>query len=423
MPLVKPFQGICFDKEKVGSYSRVITPPFDVISPTMREELAKQSSYNMVHLILPEESDSKNRYEVAAARFSEWLKSGVLRQDPQEFYYLIEQHFRGMDNQPRVRRGIIGLVELPPAGEKRRILDHERTFPHKIEDRLRLMEATRAQLEIVFLLYEDKEKTLTPVFQKALSHPPDIMADTADRVTQKVWRLKPSEIVSSFFREKTLYIADGHHRFRTAVTYRDRIRAMENPPQKQEYDYALVALVDCDDPGLVIWPTHRLLDLPQDVTVDSFLKRLKECFRVEPLDSNLPGLALVERLEQENSCAIGVSVYGHGNYLLTVNPADAKTFLGEDCPELWHELDVAVLHRGILERVLGLPVGFEMIYEPDAQKALDTASRGEKTVAFFLRAIRPEQVRACADAGVYMPEKATYFFPKIPSGAVIHALH
>ncbi len=422
MPEVLPLKGIRFVQDRVGTFSKVITPPFDVISPELRENLAQLSPFNMVHLILPKEAAGKNRYESAASLFEEWKKAGVLCQDEEESFYILEQTFRGLDGVERTRTAIVARVRLPEKNVKRQVLDHERTFPHKIEDRLQLMTATKAQLEVVFLLYEDKKRRLHAFMNETKSREPDVLAETADGVRQRLWRTLANPDVTEFFADKTLYIADGHHRFRTAMTYRDLMRTEDNPGETHPWDYALVALVDCEDPGLVIWPTHRLVDPPDDFDVGDFFGRIRQNFEVQELPHDISPGTFMERIQHAPACAIGLAIHSYGNYLLTL-PEERKTrVLGQNCPPLWADLDVVILHKGIIESVLGLPSGAELLYEPDATKALTMVAQNKKQIAFLVKAVTPNQVRICAEAGIYMPEKATYFFPKVPSGAVIYPL-
>lgn len=423
MAEVRPFRGVRFNEEKIGSYSRVITPPFDVITPPMRTTLGQQSPFSMVHLILPRSEEDLDPYEGAGRRFNAWNREGILQQDREDSFYLLEQEFQGLDGKSHTRRGFFALVKLPEPGERKTVLDHERTFDHKVEDRLRLTEATRANLGAVLLLYEDKKGELNGFLAQMDQRPADMAARTIDGVNQRVWRVPADERITAFFHDKTLYIADGHHRFRTAVTYRDLMRAREHTATPKEYDYVLVALVEFNDPGLVIWPTHRLVDPPDGFEPERFIQKLEEWFEVKPLDGALDESAFAERIESGQGCTIGMAIHSRGRFLLTLKGNDRTAVLGQACDPVWRELDVAVLHRGVFEQILGLPPGAELTYEADAKAALSLVDSGEKKLAFLLKAIRPEHVRACADAGVYMPEKATYFFPKIPSGAVIHVLY
>ena len=403
-----------FDANAVGNLDHVITPPFDVISPEQREQLGQLSPYNMVHLILPKESGCQNRYERAACLADEWVGAGVLRQDDEESFYLIEQTFRGLDGQEHVRRGFFARVRIPEAGEDL-VLDHERTFGTKVADRLKLTEATGANLGAVFVLYDDADRVLAPFLGQMDGRPADATANTIDGVTQRIWRVAYDEAVTDFFRGKKLYIADGHHRFRTAREYRDKMRDLHGAEGEQPYDYVLIGLVSFDDPGLRVWPTHRLVDRPADFDLDQTLAELRRWFDVRRIEGDL-----ARTVADQPGCALGMAAQGGERYLLVLREEMRGDLLGDTHSEVWLHLDVVVLHSGVLQRVLGLPEGVELVYEPAADAALARVESGEKGLAFLVKATPTSQVVACADAHDPMPEKATYFFPKLPSGAVIH---
>ncbi|MDX9972173.1 MAG: DUF1015 domain-containing protein [FCB group bacterium] len=414
---IKGFRGIRFNPQTVGPLENVVTPPFDVIGPQEREMLASRSPYNMVHLILPKERADMDRYAAAAQDLNEWLAEGVFRVDEDESFYLLEQRFRDLEGRERVRRAFFAVTRLPEEGEEL-VLGHERTFRHKIEDRLALTAATQANLGAVFVLYADPERRLEGFLKQMEARPEDDAAETFEGTRNRLWRVPVDSAVVDFFRDKKLYIADGHHRYRTAWEHRAELRAKEQPDGLREYDYVLMGFVELDDPGLTIYAPHRVVDTPADFDAAGFLKNLEPWFEVEKVEDG----TLLERVNQEPGCAMGAVIRGTGNYLLRLRDIDRGDFLGRDRGEAFLDLDMAVLHRGVIERVLGYPDGTEFVYEPDAAKAVALVDSGEKGIAFLLKPTRPEQVCACAEAHEPMPQKATYFYPKLPSGGVIHRL-
>jgi len=266
-------------------------------------------------------------------------------------------------------------------------------------------------------MYRDPDRELASFYEVMDQRPEDMRAVTIDGVTQRVWKVPQGDAATGFFREKTLYIADGHHRFRMACLYRDRMREREQPAGDRPYDFVLMGFVAMEDPGLRIWPTHRLVDPPAGFDEKAFLKAAEKWF-----DIAHAGDDLAAQVEETPGCAIGMAVHGGGRYLLTLRDIDRAKFLGEDRTDAWRDLDVAVLHRGLLERVMGMPEGAEYAYEPKADAALEAVNSGEKKLGFFLKGTRTDQVCACAHAADPMPQKSTYFFPKLPTGAVIHRL-
>jgi uncharacterized protein (DUF1015 family) len=249
-----------------------------------------------------------------------------------------------------------------------------------------------------------------------------LVADTIDGVTQKLWRVPNNAALSSFMLDRRLYIADGHHRYRTACAYRDlmRERSKNSRPTAgalPHYEYILLGFVSLSDPGLTICPTHRLMSMPRGLNPERFLADLRRGFDVTPADDRV-----IESLNVTPGCALAVVIHGAGVYLLTLKDIDRVAFLGEDHGPAWRDLDVAVLHRGIIETILGLPAETKFVYEHDASTVLSAVRSGEYGMGFLLKATPPEQIQACAEAGESMPHKSTYFFPKLPSGAVIHRL-
>ena len=416
---VRGFRGLRFNPGRIEAFDDVITPPFDVISPGQRTALASKSPHNIVHIILPHDEDDKNKYAVAQEKLEAWIADGVLAQDESDAFYLVRQTFRGLDGKEHVRRGFFGVVKVPEKDE-RTILGHERTFAYKIADRLALTVATRTNLGAVFSLYRDPEQQLTPFLDQMNQREPDATATTIDGVRQEFWRTPHDEQVSAFFRDKTLYIADGHHRFATAEAYRDQRReelghSAGGPLQR--YDYVLMGFVDYHDPGFMIYPTHRLLDLPEGCTAESLLKKLQPWFTTARVGGDLAPL-----VEKARGTVFGLALNSGERYLLTLRDIPREQVMGTDRTAAWRDLDVALLHKAILEKTLGLEEGAEFVNEHSAQIALERVANGEKQAAFLLKGVTPEQLLAVADAADPMPQKSTYIFPKLPTGGAMHRL-
>lgn len=441
---VRGFRGLTFSTEKVGAQDSVVVPPYDVISPEEREQLAALSPYNLVHLSLPQERDGRSRYDVARDLIQQWIADGVLVQDKEPSFYLLRQHFVDLHGVAQVRRGFFGIVRLPEAGE-RFILGHERTFDKPVEDRLSLTRATEVNLGAVFGLYSDPERRLAAFLAQMDARPADAVANTIDGVRQEFWRVAYDPEVSAFFENKTLYIADGHHRFKTACMYRDEIRAQRGlsavvNDDAAPHEYALMGFVALEDPGLKIYPPHRLLPIPAGFDPDAFLNALEPWFEVESVPNDLPGrveqaskstpanadgawgAAKTSGKDTDYRCVMGLAIHGHGDFLLTLRDIDRTQLLGDDRGPAWRDLDVAVLHRGIIERILGVPEGTQFVYEKSVSRAMEAVRCGDAGIGFILRPTRSDQICACAEASEPMPQKSTYFFPKLPSGGVLHRL-
>ncbi len=415
---VRGFRGFRFDPESTGSLDSVITPPYDVISPEQRERLAAASPFSMAHLILPQDEPESglDKYEEAGRRLEAWIAGGILRQDEVESLYLLRQTFRDEQGVKRVRRGFLGVARVPEPGE-RLILGHERTFERTVDDRLRLTEATRANLGPVFALYSDPQQRMKHVLDQSDVRRPDFCANTIDGVQQEVWRVDVDPFVTEFFRDKRLYIADGHHRYRTACVYRDQMRANQRDTGPHSYDYVMMGFVSLNDPGLIVYPTHRLLEMPQGLEPGDFLRKLGPWFDVEPAEGPLDRL-----VEKTPGCAIGVVFYGGGQFMLRLREGGRLDLLGAVRSPAWRALDVAVLHAGIVERAIAPNDELTFTYEREGSEALRLVREGKFGMAFIMKGATADQIRACAEAGENMPHKSTYFFPKLPTGAAIHRL-
>lgn len=414
---VKGFRGLRFVAEHAGNLDFAVTPPYDVISPEDRALLVSKSDYSMAHLILPQDRPGMDRYQAAATDLDAWLAKGVLAQDDTESLYLLEQTYREPGGDcVRVRRGFLGVSRLPEPGE-RIVMGHERTFSNVVDDRYHLTASTRANLGPVFVIYDDGGP-LPAALNIPADSAPDLDATTIDGVQQRVWRVPADPAVTDFFNDKLLYIADGHHRFRTACAYRDHMRAAENPDGPRAYDYVLMGFVPLSDPGLLVYPTHRLMTAPEGFAPEAFLRALAPWFECTPA-----GADMEQTLAAETTCAFGLVLPQGARYIIRLrDEIDRAEFLGDDHGPAWRDLDVAILHRGIVERIMGLGDYGEFRYERNAADVETAVESGQCGIGFILRATTPAQIRACAEAGESMPHKSTYFFPKLPTGAVIHRL-
>jgi uncharacterized protein (DUF1015 family) len=353
MAEVKPFRAVRYD-DAAGPLGSLVAPPYDVISPDQREELRARSPYNVVHLTLPDDEADAGRL------WSEWRRDGILVENVEPGAYWLSQDYVGPDGVARTREGLVAALRVEPY-ENRIVLPHERTHRGPKEGRLRLLREVRAQLEPLFFLYEGEPPTSRP------EHDPDLEADGA-----RLWRISPDGIADAF-ADRQLLIADGHHRYETALAY----HAEAGTPESA---YVLAVLVSLEDPGLMIFPTHRVFEAepPEALPV------------VDRLADPESALRALEELPRNRAAAV---VYRNGDAELAVD--------GEG------ELDVRLVDR----------LGHEGIsYTPDWQEAVRAVDEGEAAVAVLMRPTRIEDVFAVAQRGETMPQKSTYFYPKLVSG-------
>lgn len=414
---IRGFRALRFDPEKTGALDSVITPPYDVISDEERARLAAGNPFNMTHLILPRAEGEATPYLHADALLQQWIAAGVLRRDAAPMVYVLRQRFRDPVGATLERRVFLACMKLPEKGE-RYILGHERTFDTPVQDRLALLRATRANLEPIFIMYSDPAGRLaSEMFSITAGEAPLLAATTADGVKQELWARPLPEAAHAQFEGQTLYIADGHHRFKTACAYRDEQRQAHGKQGAAPYDYIMAGFVAFEEPGLKIYPAHRVLPKSVDADTDALKTKLDEYF----VRRQVAGQAsMLEALEQDPAKCAMIMYTGQDAWLLALKEDKRQELVGDDRHEAWQDLDVAVLHRGLLTRLMGLQDDIPLIYEKDADAAAARVDKGDAAIAFLLRATRPEQVRACAEAFEPMPQKSTYFFPKLPSGTVIY---
>jgi uncharacterized protein (DUF1015 family) len=358
MAVVKPFRALRYDERKAGPLDRLVAPPYDVISADERGEYLARSPYNVVHLTLPES-------EAEAARdFSDWQREGILVRDDEPALWALSQRYVGPDGVERTRNGLVASLRIEPY-ERRIVLPHERTHAGPKAERLRLLRAVRAELEPIFLLYDGPPVVLP-------EREPDLEAEGA-----MLWRVDEGPD----FSDKQILIADGHHRYETAL-------AFHAEDGTEASAYMMVVLVSTRDEGLTIFPTHRIVD-----GLDGRLQ-VREGVAEGPL----------EALERIASFPPGKPVcvfYGHG------------------VTEILEAPEVALLDTAF---VADLIEGAHVAYTPKAEDAVAAVDRGEAEAAFLLRPTRIEDVFAVAERGETMPQKSTYFYPKLVSGLLFHLL-
>jgi len=356
---VKPFRAVRYG-ERAGPLESLVAPPYDVISPAEREQLAERNPHNVVHLTLPEDESAAGRV------WREWREHGELMDEAEPGYWWLSQDYVGPDGVARVREGLVAALRAEPY-ESRVVLPHERTHRGPKEGRLRLLREVRAQLEPLFFLYEGRPPAQRPEGK------PDLEVEGA-----RLWRLRPDGIQESL-ADRQLLIADGHHRYETALAYHEEAGTPESA-------YVLAVLVSLEDPGLMIFPTHRVFarEPPERLPAQE-----------DPQDVEA-ALTALEGVSPDRAAAV---VYRDGQAGLAID--------GEG------ELDVALVDR----------LGHEGIsYTPDRDEAVRAVDSGEAEVAVLMRPTRIEDVFAVAQRGETMPQKSTYFYPKLVSGLLFLSL-
>ena len=432
---VQTLRGIRYSSDTVGDLAQVVTPPYDVISEEDQARYYARSPYNIIRLELgkeePGDTSLNNRYTRAAAIFGEWRINDILRQEATPCYYLYQQIFNH-DGQTYTRTSMLARVRLEPWSAKV-VLPHETTHSKAKDDRLRLLRACAANFSPIMSMYEDPQGRIRRLLA---AHAANAEVQFTDEVNEQ-HRLHlftdPTQIalIQNFFAERQLYIADGHHRYETALNYREEIREQRRFIHENDaVNFVLMALIDVDDPGLLVLPTHRLLiGLNPEALHALSSQQLAEYFMVQELGTRVPNEAILEHLAQagkeETSFVISTP---EQNWLLRLNEQGKRRMEQSGHSTAWNELDVAVVHTLLLEDLLSISqedvtAGKYIRYTRDAQEALQAVKTGEATrvqVALILNATRVRQVCDVAQADDRMPQKSTYFYPKLITGLVMN---
>ena len=422
---VRPLNSLRYDLDRVGGFDAVLSPPYDVIDPAQRAELAARSPFNVVGIDLPEPASAGgDPYENAATLLAEWQEVGALVRDDEPSFWILTQDYLAPDGSRRTRSGFLAAVKIEEYGAGK-IRPHERTHPGPKEDRLRLTRATKTNLSPIFALYSDATGAARAAIATQTEAEPHGEQIDGDGTVNRLWRvsdLDAQAALSEALEPAELLIADGHHRYETARIYADEIGG-DGP-----HRFVLMDLVALEDPGLSVFPTHRLISgLAGDpARANALRETVERCFEVTELGSTdeLPpnGLSADGRLQ------FGYLDSRHKRPLRLVlrDQAIADEALA-DFPPPYRKLDAAVLEALILKGPLGLSEDdishFNGLgYSRSDEEALALLESGEFDAAFFLSGAPIEQIQEIAAAGVNMPPKSTFFTPKVPTGLVFNPL-
>jgi len=442
MPAVLPFRGLRYATARGRELSTLIAPPYDVISPAQRDELAARSPHNVVHLLLdkerPGDGPEENRYARASRSFQEWIAAGVLRPDPVPAVYGLEQAFTGPDGRPCVRIGATVAMRLHAYGEGP-VLPHEKTLAAPRLDRLELLKAVRANLSSIFGLFEDPRRQGYQAIQALVQGEPVAEADSDDGVHHRLFRVEGRAAIArlqAVLAEGKVFIADGHHRYEAALAYRN-LFDREHPglPDNAGHRYLLANLCSMADPGLCIYPTHRLVFGLHGFSLAPFLEALGRFFEVETLNEDMSraagrAWAISKLAEHAGKSTTFLLVSGEDRRGRVLTLRDDADLAGVPLPasQTLRDLDVSALHAVVLQHLLGIsPEALErqenVRYEMDAGAAVSRVLSGEVPLGFLVNPTPIWQVQAVAESEETMPHKSTYFFPKLASGLVLRKVH
>ena len=455
MAVIAPFRALRFNPGKLERMEDVVTPPYDIIDEKNQAAFQARNPYNMIYLDIsksPGKGDySEERYNSARDYFTSWQAEEVLIRDDESAFYLYMIDYKLPSGRRYIRKGFIGLVKLSEFSEGI-VRPHEQTFDTVTADRLRLMDTCQAQFSQIFSLYTDPEMRIMRALEEGCPEKPLYEVKDADGGIHSIWPITDRDIITrvqEMFRDNAVYIADGHHRYKTSLQFSNLMKQRHGGlPPESPYNYTMMYLCPMEDPGLTVLPTHRLVTLPDDVlpglpTMDELAAMLSEYFHLEEITGASREIFLGEvlaRMEERihtdcnDSTMFGLYHAGEDRcFLLTLQKKAGEIDVLAAKPAALQDLDVVVLSELVVGKILGLQ--YERIendnlirYFADPDEALDVAVKdcvdceNSLELLFLMNNTRVSQVKRVADEQLIMPHKATYFYPKILTGFLINKL-
>jgi uncharacterized protein (DUF1015 family) len=428
MAEILPFRGILYNKKKVKNIENIVAPPYDVISPGMRDELYKAHSRNIVRIILGKElsKDSKedNKYTKAADFLKKWLKDHTLSKDKKPSIYIYGQEYLHK-GKLKTRIGFVSLMKIEDPSSSL-VLPHEHTFFKPKEDRLNLIRKTKANTSPIFCIFQDNSNIVTNIIGEYAANKGPIIDIHFEGVGHKLWRMQDSTIIKKIKKEldkKQVFIADGHHRYEVALSFRDEMRRRLGGSRARKFDNVLVYFTNLTEENLTIFSTYRVIRNVGKGSWSHLKRRLAAYFNIEMIkDKN----EMFEKLENnQTGHTFGVYFKNRQFYLLRLK---GKSVLDEvikvDKSREWKRLNVTVLHFLIFDHILHIERfssnDENIVYTRDENYAIDLVDKGECDIAFFQLPTKVGQVQNIARGGDRMPHKSTYFYPKLLTGLVIN---
>jgi uncharacterized protein (DUF1015 family) len=429
MANIKPFQGIRYNPQKIEDMSKVISQPYDRVRHGLQDKYYDLSEYNIVRIIkgkeFEEDDQENNVYTRARSYLQQWLEEDVLQREEEPALYVYHQTFSLPGGGTVTRKSFINAFELVRFDEGI-VLPHEKTHAGPKVDRLKLTRATETYFGNIFMLYPDPENKVDAILDRAVDREPDIQAKELHEkdVLHQVWVVTDQEVISQVRAEmeakRNLIIADGHHRYETALNYRDEQREkFPDAPENAGFNYRMTALVSMSNPGLTVLPTHRLISDYKKMGTREIIEKAGEFFQIE----EVPDRAALEARMEGALGSVGCMglVSNDGMYFLSLQDKEIMKKLAPDRVKAWRELDVSILHNLVFDHLMEIPEekidkkeNIEYLREPDM--GYEEVQEKDTSYLFILNATRIEQVKACTKAGEKMPQKSTDFYPKVITG-------
>ncbi len=445
MAKIAPLRGLRFNPDKIRRMEDVVTPPYDVIDEKSKIALLAKNPYNMIQLDLTKNAGDAlgaARYEAARDLFRRWQEEEVLIRDAAPTIYLYQTTYHLSNGRTFTRKGLVALVGLAEFDEGI-VKPHEKTFRSVTDDRLRLIDTCQAQFSQIFSLYSDPTAEIMTILEKACPPAPLYQVEDQDGCLHSLWTVTDQQAIDRVrqaFAHRPLYIADGHHRYTTALQLRELMVKREGRVAPDSpYNHIMMYLCPMEDPGLSVLPTHRLVAYPGRITVDELVAKMADSFEIEEVRGGIRESLMEQVLDRMDERLQGRTVFGMYEpvadrcFLLTLKSGIMEQVVGDTMPAALRELDVVVLSELIVERLLCLDherCDRENLisYYSDPDTALDTAVKeaaatdARSQILFLMNHTPVAQVKKIADERLIMPHKSTYFYPKILTGLLINKI-
>jgi uncharacterized protein (DUF1015 family) len=432
---IQPFRGIHYNESHIQDWSEVICPPYDIISPQEQQELYLKSEHNYIRIEsgreLPQDTATDNKYTRSAALFHQWLEEGVLRMDDTPSLYLHDHYFTRHNRQYK-RRSLISRVRLED-WDKMVIRPHEGTLTEARGDRLSLLFAMRANTSPILAMYQDNGIQITSILNNQSQQHPLVRTEMDNNERHDMWvisDIQAIEKIKNTIANRPLYIADGHHRYESALAYRQEKQAYSGSYSGNEgFNYVMMSLVEFSDPGLMILAPHRLVRGIPKSNIDGLYSKLRAFFSIEEIDLKHPEVWM--RIEEflTHTSVPRIVLFGINQeslFILTLhNREEVSKMMPYFHSDIYKNLDVSIVDHIILENLLALSSEKEkesLSFSYDMRDAVNRVRNQEYQLTLLLSPVRPEMIKSISDAGDKMPRKSTYFYPKSPSGLVINRL-
>jgi uncharacterized protein (DUF1015 family) len=425
MAEIKPFKGYVYNTRKIADIADVLAPPYDVISPVMQDGLYQRHEHNVVRLILGKDKigdkGANNKYRRARDFFHEFVNKQILVRDGHPCVYIYDQEYT-VEGKKKNRTGFIALIKLEsPQGSK--VLPHERTFMRPKKDRLKLIRQVGANLSPIFTVFDDSDSAITTLLDHETQKKP-LFDVCYDEVRQRLWPVADTKIISAMqkaMRGKSIFIADGHHRYEVALAFREEMRAKSTVTGGGlPSDYVMMYFASLDEARLTILATHRAVRDIGMLTPEALMERITKYFTVSKC-KNLGDMRSTQE-QLRNKCAFGLYCGNHQYYVLNFQDASGvNRVIRADKSDAWKRLDVTILHNFVFKNVLKIKdTADNIMYLRGDETAVQKVDSGDCKIAFFLNPTKLEQMKTIAQLGERMPHKSTYFYPKVLSGIVIN---